>query len=173
VLRLTIALIFLCSAASVQADLKLYGEARLGAGGVRHSDLDFYPTFGSFSLGAFIFENIGVEGFVDVPLSADDEGDFDLDVTQAAGAAVRFQSPAQNGLHAYILLGFVAFTLEQEEDERATVEEDFTGARVGIGVSQRLRQFPGFIFGVEYRNYFTDTGVTVDGLSVGLRFETR
>ena len=169
--RLTIALICLCSIATAQADLKFYGEARLGAGGVRHSDLDFYPTFGSFSAGVFIFENIGVEAFVDAPLAADTSGDFEVDIVEAAGAAIRFQSPPRNGVNAYMLLGFVNFELEQEEDGAGTLEEDFSGARVSIGLNQRLKRFPGVLFGAEYRNYFSDSGITVDGISLGLRFE--
>ncbi len=170
-LRLTIALIFLCSSVVAQAEFKLYAEARMGAGGVRHSDLDFYPTFGSFSGGVFLFENIGIEGFIDTPLSAGTEGDFELNVLEAAGGAVRFQSPPQNGLQAYILIGFVNFKLEQKEEGGPTLREVYDGARLSVGVQQRLEWFPGFIFGAEYRNYYANSGITVDGISLGLRFE--
>lgn len=173
-LRLTIALIFLCSATVAHAEFRLYGEARLGAAGVRHSDIDFYPTFGSFSAGAFLYKNIGIEGFIDAELSADDNGIFELGVTRAAGAAVRFQSAPERGLHAYILLGYVDFGLEQKESGLLgdrTVSQSFEGLRFSLGVNQRLDWVPGLIFGAEYRNYYSNSGITVDGISLGLRFE--
>lgn len=174
--RLILALVFLFSAMQLQADIRLYGEARAGAGGVRHSDLDFYPRFGSFSVGAFIFENIGIEGFVDAPLSTDKTGVFEVDITQASGVALRLQSPPERGLQAYVLLGVVNFGLKQKENANSvggqrTIEEDFTGVRVSVGLNQRLELVQGLIFGIEYRNYHADSGITVDGVSLGLRYE--
>jgi len=171
--RLIFAVLLLLAASPSQAAIKFYGEARLGASGVRHSELDFYPTFGSFSVGAFVFENIGIEGFVGTSISSHEADGFDLDVTQSSGAAVRLQSPAQlGGLEAYILLGYVNFNLEQVSDfDERLVSSSFNGVRVGIGVHQRLKSVNGLIFGVEYRNDFSDSGITVDGLSLGLRYE--
>lgn len=173
-LRLTLLLLFFVFTAQSQADIKFYGEASVGAGGVRHSDLDFYPRFGSFSAGFFVFENIGIEGFIDTPMGAGSRDVFDLEVTQAAGAAVRFQSPDQRGLQAFILLGYVDFQLEQQENGVVglrTVKQSFDGVRASVGVQQHLQQFKGLIFGVEYRNYYANSGITVDGLSIGLRYE--
>lgn len=174
--RLIIALVCLLSAMQLQADIRLYGEARAGAGGVRHSDLDFYPRFGSFSAGVFIFENIGIEGFVDTSFSSDETDVFEVDITHAAGAAVRLQSPPERGLQAYVLLGFVNFGLKQKENEnsvggRRIIKEDFSGVRVSVGLNQRLEFMKGLIFGIEYRNYYADSGITVDGVSLGLRYE--
>jgi len=157
-----------------QADIRPYAQAHLGAGGVRHSDLDFYPTFSSFSVGVFLFNNIGIEAFADTPLAAGKRDVFELDVAQATGFAARFQSPPNRGLQAYVLLGYVEYTIEQDQQAETInrrVEEDFKGARVSIGIQQRLKMINGLIFGVEYRNYYANSGITVDGLSAGLRFE--
>lgn len=173
-MRLIVSLLLVLLSMQTQAANQYYGEVRLGIGGVRHSDLDFFPKFGSLSGGLFIFDNIGIEAFVDVPLTASDKSAFELDVTQAAGVAVRFQSPPQRGLQAYILIGYVNFTLEQEENGvlgRRTIKQSFDGARVSIGVNQRLEVMDGLIFGVEYRNYHADSGIVVDGVSLGLRYE--
>jgi len=175
--RLVIAVIILLAASQSQAAIKLYGEARLGAGGVRHSDLDFYPRFSSFSAGVFVYEGIGIEGFVSTSIESDKTDGFDVDVTESSGAAVRFQSPPQlGGLQAYILLGYVNFHLRQKESAVAdgpTVKSDFEGVRVAVGVHQRLKLIDGLILGLEYRNDNADSGITVDGLSVGLRYEMR
>lgn len=175
-LRLFFALILVLLSHQAQAAVSLYGEARLGAGGVRHSDLDFFPGFGSFSAGLFLSDNVGIEAFVDVPLSEGQGGAFELGITRAAGASVRIQSPANRGAQAYILIGYVAFTLEQEDRialESRTVRQSFDGTRVSFGVQQRLTRLKGFIVSLEYRNFFTDSGITVDGLSLGLRFELK
>lgn len=160
----------------VYANPTFYGEARVGAGGVRHSDLDFYPRFGSFSAGVFVRPNIGIEVFADTSLSDADRDIYTMDVTQATGVAARFQAPPQRGLSAYILLGYVDFTLEQRENGIVgprTVKQSFDGLRFSIGVQQELAQLKGLLFGVEYKNYHADSGITVDGLSVGLRVELR
>lgn len=175
--RLVFAVLFLLAASQSQAAINLYGEARLGAGAVRHSDLDFYPRFGSLSAGVFVFENIGIEGYVSSSLGSDKQDGFDVEVTESSGAAVRFQSPPKlGGLQAYILLGYVSFQLQQIEDgieEPRTVKTTFDGVRVAIGVHQRLKLVNGLIFGLEYRNDYADSGITVDGLSFGLRYEMR
>jgi len=173
-LRVLIAVVLLLAAMQANASVRLYGEAHLGAGGVRHSDMDFYPSFGSFSAGLFVFENIGVEVFADKTLSPGKRDVFELELSQAAGAAVRFQSPPTRGLQAYVLLGYVDFTVEQQErtaNSRRTVVQSFGGVRASVGVQQRLEAINGLLFGVEYRNYHSDAGITVDGLSAGLRIE--
>jgi len=174
--RLIFALLILLAASQSQAAIKLYGEARLGAGGVRHSGLDFYPQFGSFSAGVFVFDGIGIEGFVGSSLSSDEKDGFDLDITESSGVALRLQSPPQlGGLQAYILLGYVSFQLQQEErgSPDSLVRTTFEGARVAVGIHQRLRLINGLMVGLEYRNDYADTGITVDGLSLGLRYEMR
>lgn len=173
-LRYLFACLLLLASVQAQADIRPYGQAHLGAGGVRHSDLDFYPSFGSLSAGVFLFNNIGIEAFTDTPFSEGKRDVFELDVSKASGFAARFQSTASRGLQAYVLLGYVEYTLEQEERRDGAnrkVVQDFEGIRVSVGIQQRLKVINGLIFGVEYRNYYADSGITVDGLSAGLRYE--
>jgi len=170
-------MVLLVLALPLHANPTLYGEARLGAGGVRHSDLDFYPGFGSFSAGIFVLPNIGIEAFADAALSEGKRDIYKLSVSQAAGVAARFQSPPQRGLSAYVLLGYVEFTLKQKENGGVvpprTVSQNFEGVRVSLGVQQELDFLRGLMLGLEYRNYHSDSGITVDGLSLGLRLEIR
>jgi len=177
VFRLLFAVLILLAASQSHAAVSLYGEARLGAGAVRHSELDFYPQFGSFSAGVFVFENIGIEGFVTSSLGSDKKDGFDLDVTESSGVALRFQSPPKlGGLQAYILLGYVNFNLEQQKKGAGSVDPEkvtFDGVHVAIGVHQRLKLVDGLIFGLQYHNNYADSGITVDGLSLGLRYEMR
>ncbi len=169
------ALLFLIlTTSSVQAESSFYGELRLGAGGVRHSNTDFFPGYGGLTGGFFLTHNIGVEAFVEFPLGVGAERGFDVRIPMASGVAARFQSPSVNGVEGYIVLGFTTFELEQEnrnDPAARTITGDFTGVRTSIGVQQHLSLFPGFLVALEYRNVNTDSGITTDGLSLGLRVE--
>lgn len=151
---------------------RIYGDIHVAAGTVAHSDLRFHPVFASFSAGAYVRPGIGVEGFFDTGLDSDEQAVFDLSVNQASGIALRLESPPQRGLQAYVLLGYVNFSLDQlEEDSRGTrtVTQTYSGARVSVGLLQRLQVFPNMLFGAEYRIYHSGDGILVDGWSLGLR----
>ena len=164
------ALCLMVCAASAQANDRLYGELHLGANGIRYSDLGLYPISGSVTLGAFVWPGIGLELFADQGFNTDSERSFDIGLEQAYGVATRFQSPEMGGTSGYIVLGYADFTVEQEQDGRATISEGFTGARASIGLMQRLRQFPSLQISAEYRNYYVDEPVRVDGFYLGLRW---
>jgi len=159
------------------ADGRFYGEVQLAAGGVQHSDVDFYPVFGSVSAGLYLVPNIGVEVFADTGLSSDNSDGFDMDIEQAQGIAVRLQSPATQGLQGYIVLGYVNYTLDQDARATATqaassVNEDFAGARISVGLMQRLKSLPSLLVSAEYRHYNADEPLRVDALVLGIRVNT-
>ena len=160
------------------ADGRLYGEVQLAAGGVRNSDVDFYPVFGSVSAGLYLVPNIGVEIFADTGLSSDKSNGFEMDIEQAYGIAARLQSPASGGdLQGYIVLGYVNYTLDQDSRPTAalagsSVTEDFSGARISVGLMQRMKRFPNLLVSVEYRHYNADQPLRVDAMLLGLRVNT-
>ncbi len=171
-MRWLLAILFLFGTTSAAADSGFYGELHAGVKGVRHSELDFYPTFGSLSAGVFIVQNVGIEVFADVALSASEKGNFEIEIAHASGVAIRFQSPPQQGLRAYLTLGYVDFAVEQSEaDTRGArqVTQGFSGGRVSVGITRQLASLPQLRVILEYRNYYVDQGITVDGLSFGLR----
>ncbi len=175
-MRWLLALLLLVSVFPAQAIGPFYGELRLGAAGVRYSDLDFYPSFASINAGVFVKNNIGLEAFIDAPLSDETKDAFEVGITRATGFGIRLQSPPRLGTEAYISFGYVAFTIDQfENDERGqrTVTQSFGGASVRIGIQKQLQISRQLKAGLEYRNFYSDSGVTVDGLSLGLRAEFR
>ena len=170
-----LALVVLFSSGTAFADGRLYGELQLGAAVVSHSDLDFVPIFGTITAGAFVLPGIGVELFADTGFIDGSEEGFDLSIDHAFGAAVRFQSPARRRVQGFIVLGIVNFTIDQESTSgviRSSVEEDFTGARVSIGLMQRLVRFPNIQVTAEYRHYNADDPLRVDALVIGARVNT-
>lgn len=171
-MRWLLAVCLMLGTVPAQAEGRLYGELHLGAGGVRYADLDAYPTFGSLTLGAFVLPGIGLELFADQGIDNDEQNSFDIGLEQAYGVAARFQSPSSGGTSGYIVLGYVDFTVEQGRSDLQTISESFTGARISIGLMQRLRTWPALQVSAEYRNYYVDEPVRVDGLVFGLRLNT-
>ncbi len=175
-MRWLLALCLVVGTASAHADGRLYGELYLGGGGVRYSsldqDFDAYPIFGGVTLGAYVLPGLGLEVFADQGIATDEEQSFDIGLEEAFGAAARFQSPSIGGTSGYIVLGYVDFTVEQEQDGASALSESFTGARFSVGLMQRLSRFPSLQVSAEYRNYYVDEPVRVDGLVLGLRLNT-
>ncbi|MFK7852983.1 MAG: outer membrane beta-barrel protein [Granulosicoccus sp.] len=177
-MRWLIACVLVLVCPLVHADGRFYGEIQLAAGGVQHSEVDFFPVFGSISVGAFLLPNIGVEVFADTGLSSDKSDGFDLDIEQAQGIALRLQSPPNNDIQGYVVLGYVNYTLDQDSLPTATlagssVNEDFRGARISVGLMQRLQRFPNLLVSAEYRHYNADEPLRVDALLLGLRVNTK
>lgn len=174
-MRWLIACVLLMTSASALADGPVYAEVQVGAAGVRHTDLDFYPSFGTLSLGAYVIPNIGIEIFGDTGISSGEDGNFDMEIEQAYGAALRFQSPPRNGLSGFITVGAVNYTLDQRLDVEgaAAINEEFTGARFSVGITQRLTLIPGLLLTAEYRHYNADGPLRVDALMIGWRINGR
>lgn len=159
------------------ADGRFYGELQLGVGGVRHSELDFFPSFGSATAGVYVLPNIGIEIFGDLGLSSGESDGFRLELEGAEGIAARFQSPPSRGIQGYIVLGYVSYLLEQRSSPTgalasSSVDETFRGVRASVGLMQRLVRFPNLQITAEYRHYNADEPLRLDALVLGLRFNT-
>jgi len=150
----------------------LYAQAGIGIGGVRVGELDFYPAFVTATLGAYVLPGIGLELHADAGFREGRDDGFELELPLAYGAGVRFESPPERGLAGYIVLGYVAFEAEQalrENPSATTVDEDFAGGRVSIGLVQRFERVPGLLLSAEYRKYAVEDGLDLDALVIGLR----
>ena len=176
-MRWLIACVLAVSSSFASADGPVYGELQLGAGMVSNYDLNFYPTFGSLNVGVYVLPNIGIELFADSGISSDSAGDFDLEIEEAYGIAARFQSPPIRGVQGYIVLGAVNYTLDQSSVSAGSlpntrINEDFTGARVSVGLMQRLQRAPNLQVSLEYRHYNAGEPLRLDALVLGLRVNT-
>lgn len=177
-MRWLIALVLAVSSSFAQADGPVYGELQLGAAGLSNDDLDFYPGFGGINAGFYVLPNIGLEVFADTAVQADSKGGFEMEIEQAYGIGVRFQSPPTRGTQGYIVLGAVNYTLDQQSvnalnQAQTAINEDFTGARISIGLMQRLKRAPYLQVSAEYRHYNADEPLRVDAFVLGLRVNAR
>ena len=171
-MRWLLALLLTFSSLSAAAESQFYGEFQLGVHGVQHSELDFYPGFASGSVGVYVRPRIGVELFYDRGISKAREDDFEIDVTEASGIAARFESRDQRGLQAYILLGYVTYSINQYENlvsSRRLAKENFSGARISVGLAKTLQRYRQVQLVFEYRNYDVDAPLIVDGFGLGIR----
>ena len=159
------------------ADRPLYAELQYAAAGVNHSDLEFYPQFGSASAGVFLRKGIGVEVFADIGLGSDKKSGFDLKVDHAVGIAVRLESPPVRRVRGFIVLGAVNYSITQkaaatDTQNGSSLDGSFTGMRVSVGIAERLKWWENVLLSAEYRHYNAGESLRVDALLLGLRVNT-
>ena len=163
-------------AASTPFYARLYGDINVALSGARHSELDFYPGFVSLSGGAWIRRGVGVDVFVDEGLFSDEKDGFEFEITSASGVAARFQSPPRKGFFAYVVAGVVSLRIVQDEETdlgQRSVVQNYQGGRISVGIGQQLSFARNLIITGEYRNYFVDTELQIDALSLGVRLSFR
>ena len=111
--------------------------------------------------------------FADAALAEEDNAGFDVELTSAQGIAARFQSPPWQGLSGYIVLGAVNYRVTQSPQDASigvgSIDEDFFGVRVSVGVVQQLKRLPMLSVSAEWRSYAVDEPIRVDSLVIGLR----
>ena len=159
------------AAAGPYASGRAYLEVQAGGGNVRVSDLQFYPVIGGVTVGVYVRPGIGVELSADGGIDADEDGGFELGLDGAAAASLRFESPPTRSTSGYVTLGYVAYTLSQEREAGggAEIDEDFGGLRASIGVVQRLKRVPALSVSGEFRTWYTEDGLHLTALLLGLR----
>ena len=155
---------------------RVYADLQFGLNAISLSGLDFFPKVISGGVGVWLFDNIGVEIHFDGGIATDSDGAFTAELEEAVGLSLRFQSPPVRGLAAYINVGVIDFQLVQvESDSRGTrrVSEGFGGARISLGVVQRLPIYDFLHVTGEYRTYLSDSDLQVDTLAIGLRINLK
>ena len=159
------------AAAGPYASGRAYLEVQAGGGNVRVSDLQFYPVIGGVTVGVYVRPGIGVELSADGGIDADEDGGFELGLDGAAAASLRFESSPTRSTSGYVTLGYVAYTLSQEREAGggAEIDEDFGGLRASVGVVQRLKRAPALSVSGEFRTWYTEDGLHLTALLLGLR----
>lgn len=176
-MRWLIASLLVVFSSFASAEGPLYADLQFAAAGVNHSNLDFYPQFASVSAGVFLRPGIGLEVFGDSGLTSDRKGGFELDIESAYGIALRLQSPPIRRVHGFIVIGAVNYSIKQTATSTSTlggssIEGDFKGMRVSVGLIERLERWNNISLSLEYRHYNAGEPIRVDALLFGLRVTT-
>lgn len=154
--------------------LEPYVEPYVAGTGIDVGEADFHPFFGGITAGTLLRDGVGVEVHLDTELATDDAAGFELAYERGLGVALRLVSPPQRGLSGYAVIGYSQFSLRQRGNQPlagVTIEDEFAGARLSLGVVQRLRRIPWLSVSAEYRHYNVDGGLNVDAFALGLRAE--
>jgi hypothetical protein len=175
--RWLIACVLAVFSSFANADGPLYADLQFAVAGVSHSSLDFYPQFASVSAGVFLRRGIGLEIFADSGLGSDRKRGFDVEVENAYGIAVRLQSPPTRRVQGFIVIGAVNYSMKQTAAATNTlggssIEGDFTGMRISVGILERFEHWDNVLLSLEYRHYNADDPMRVDALLFGLRVNT-
>ena len=160
-------------ASAAFGDLRPYLEGYIAGSAVEVAGEDFFPGYAGLTAGVFVFPGLALEVHADGELADDSRDGFDLAYENGFGVAARFQSRPIGGVSGYVVLGYTAFRVNQQPSGPSLiggdVTETFDGTRVSIGVINRLSRFPLFSISAEYRRYFTEGGLDIDSLVLGLR----
>lgn len=176
-MRWLLACVLALGTSVAQADGPLYAEFQIGAAGVRNGDLDFVPKVASVSAGFYLRKGIGLEIFADRGVATDRKDGFDLDLESAYGIALRLESPQVRRTRGFLILGAAEYTINQQTVGSngladSSVDGDFTGFRISLGITERLERWENVLVSVEYRHYNADEPLRVDALFLGLRINT-
>ncbi len=176
-MRWLLACVLAVSSSISNAEGPIYAEVHIAAAGVNHSNLDFNPYFASVSAGTFVRQGIGVEVFADSGFRSHKKNGFDLEVTEAYGIGIRLQSPPVNRIQGYVVLGAVNYTIKQQANATeslggSSINGDFTGMRISVGIMERMERWKNVLISLEYRHYNADQPLRVDALLLGLRINT-
>lgn len=171
-MRALLAIVLLALSHQAISSERFYGEYHLGTSGIRHSDLEFRSIDGRLALGGYVADQIGVELTLGGPFRVGEDQDFSVQLENLATVSLRFESPPQSGLSAYILVGTSRFTISQRGVNSIgvarTVRESFQAASLSIGLRQQLGESRFSLVGA-YHVHFIDEPIDIDTYTVGVR----
>jgi len=175
--RWLIACVLTVCSSFANAEGALYADLQFSVAKVNHSELEFYPQFASVSAGVFLYPGIGIEVFADGGLGSDRRSGLDLEIENAYGIAIRLQSPPVRRVQGFIVLGAVDYTINQSASATSSsvgssIDGNFTGLRVSVGLLERLERWENVLLSLEYRHYNADEPLQVDALLLGVRVNT-
>jgi outer membrane immunogenic protein len=135
---------------------------------------DASPTAVGFKVGAAINKNFAVEGRVLTGLS-DDSTDFGgldatLDVDSVFGVYAKGILPLSDAASLYGLVGYSRLKLKLDVPALgASGSDSDSDVSLGFGADFSLNESTSL--GIEYLQLFSDDGVKVNGLTLGLSFK--
>lgn len=166
-----LAISLLISSGLLQASPRGYGGMDLLFTRLNIDDASFSPILGRVNGGLWLFKGIGIEAMLGGALKDDEDNRLTLDIPTLAGAYLRFQSPDDHGLKAYILLGYSQFELDGSLSHSAFPgKETFSGPATSVGLLHPLGAEKQFSLYLELSGYFVDEDLDFGGLALGVRY---
>lgn len=171
-MRALLAIILLSACSQLLATDRWYGEVHVGFSNVEHSSLAFHPPKASVSFGGYFWKTVGIDVNLGGSFTDDDDDGFDLALDNQGTLSLRFDSPPQNGVSAFVLLGVSQFSLSQRGTNSfggsRTVRETFQTGTLAFGLRQQLGSGPFSLVG-SYRLHVIDEPIDIDEYTLGVR----
>lgn len=172
-MRMGVSLLALLCCLNVSADPSVYGEIALNAVPQKVSEERFHLGAAEVRAGVYIQALIAVEAFGVVGVMEDDNASLNQSLKSGYGIGTRFESPAQDGTKAFILLGYSSHDLEltRKSNDAVLASETFDGFSYGVGLEQQMfsRESPMFL-NLRWQRHYSTGGIDIDSLGVAFRF---
>ena len=129
------------------------------------------PLTARIKLGAPFSRELGVEASYATSIRDDEINGLKLESEETMGLYARYNSPdAFGGMTVFLLAGY-AWTTIKTSGLYAIPEQDFESFSWGAGVEERSRGARNLRYTFQFTRYYDNDGLTIDGFSLGLRYD--
>ncbi len=154
---------------------RFYGGASINWTDIKLDKTHFNPTSGQLHVGGWLITNIGLELRLNSEFSDDSAHGVTTSLPRIISAGLRFQSPEEWGLKAYLLFGGAIVTLDSDADDSGFPgRDDFDAGLASVGFLAPLTADRRFAVFLEASRYFlsrdNDAPLTLGALGVQYEF---
>jgi len=129
------------------------------------------PLTARIKLGAPFSREVGVEASYATSIREDEVNGLKLESEEIMGLYARYNSPdAYAGMTVFLVAGY-AWTTIKTSGLYAIPEQDFEGFSWGAGIEERAKGARSMRYTFQYTRYYDNDGLSIDGLSLGLRYD--
>lgn len=160
---------FFTSAYSSASDF--YGELSSSYAISKIDDEKFNPLALEARLGMYLDKQVGLEAYLGSGVREDTRIDIDLTLSQLAGVNFRFESPEQEGMKVFLLLGY---GMSEWDVDRSNTGEpgkvDFDDFSYGGGFEWRLGNSKNWFLNLRGQRFLNKEELSLDTGSLGVRY---
>lgn len=140
---------------------------------VRVDSERFNPLAAEARLGLYLEPQVAIEVQLAKGISEGDAIDVHTALDYQAGLYLRLESPEVNTGKLYVLAGYGITRLDIDRSQTGQPgASDFDGVAFGLGGQIRpFTQSPNLTLYGQASRYFSEDDVSIDGLSIGVRYE--
>lgn len=160
---------------SASAAPRFYGGASINWADLKLDKTHFNTASGQLHVGSWLFTNIGIELRLNQEFSDDSAHGVTTGLPRIVSTGMRFQSPEEWGLKAYLLFGAAIVTLDSHVDNSDFPgQDDFDAGLATIGFLAPMTSDRRFGIFLEASRYFLnrdkDAPLTLGALGVQYEF---
>ena len=129
------------------------------------------PLSARIKLGVPFSRELGVEASYAAAIRDDEVNGLKLESDEILGLYTRYNSPdAYGGMTVFLLAGY-AWTTIKTTGAYAIPNQKFEGFSWGAGIEERSKGAKSLRYTFQYTRYYDNDGLSIDGYSLGLRYD--